>query len=143
MNLPGQSTSKNPPIEVVHRSGNEENGGLYTPEPEKNTISHDAITEKGVSSDSPEPITPPGSAVEVEHLFPPDWTPPFYARYRLLTGVAGFLTLVWLIFISYNFFGGFLTSNISALLPHELGILLAGLLGPIVLIWIFNLLKPR
>ncbi|MCS5598902.1 MAG: hypothetical protein NZ707_04035, partial [Rhodospirillales bacterium] len=137
MNLPGQSTSKNPPIEVVHRSENEENDGSQKLEPEKHTISHDAITQNGVPSGSPEPITPPGSAVEVEHLFPPDWTPPFYARYRLLTGAAGFLTLIWLVFISYNYFSGFLTSSISALLPHELGILLAGLLGPIVLMWIF------
>ena len=63
MNLPGQSTSKNPPIEVVHRSENEENDGLkklepekHTISPEKHTISHDAITQNGVPSGSPEPI---------------------------------------------------------------------------------------
>ena len=70
MNLPGQSTSKNPPIEVVHRSENEESDGLQKSEPEKHTISHDAIPQSEVPSGSPEPITPPGSAVEVEHLFP-------------------------------------------------------------------------
>ena len=50
MNLPGQSTSKNPPIEVVHRSENEENDGLKKSEPEKHTIPHDAITQNGVPS---------------------------------------------------------------------------------------------
>ncbi|MDC0191627.1 hypothetical protein OAJ77_10400, partial [Rhodospirillales bacterium] len=59
MNLPGQSTSKTPPIEVVHRSGSEENDGLQKPEPEKHTISHDAITQNGVPGASPEPIIPP------------------------------------------------------------------------------------
>ena len=125
MNVPRQSNSANPPIEVVHQSDSKEQMDLPNAESESEPIKNVSVAKDKETSASPEPITPPGSGVEVERLLPPDWTPPLYVKYKLLTGSASVLTVLWLIVISYNFLGGFSTNDISALLPHETGILLA------------------
>ena len=76
MNAPHQSNSANPSIEVVHRTDSEEQVGLPKTESESESNRHSSVTKDGESNNSPEPLTPPGSAVEVERLLPPDWTPP-------------------------------------------------------------------
>ena len=81
INAPRQPNSTNPPIEVIHRAESEVQTGSPNSELESGSKSKVGVAKNKESDRFPEPLTPPGSAVEVEHLLPPDWTPPLYIRY--------------------------------------------------------------
>ena len=133
MNVPSQSTANTPPIEVVHTSDQANSEEPVEPEA---TLAPEELVSNEEDSELPEPIIPPGTAIDVEHLTPPDWTPPLYVKHRIPTITAAVVTAIWVSLMGYQFFGGFSAEQISSFLPHELGIILAGLFGPVVLLWV-------
>ena len=65
MNVPRQSNSVNPPIEVVHQADSKEQMDLPSAESEGEPIKNVSVAKDGETGVSPEPITPPGSAVDL------------------------------------------------------------------------------
>ena len=135
INMPGKSEPANPSIEVVHsaESGKE---NLSNANSSRGVATGGIVAANGLPEDAPEPIIPPGSAVQVDHLQTPDWTPPFYVQYRLLTCFALTLTVFWLVAALYILFTSISLNDFSALLLHEVGLLGAGILTPVALLWI-------
>ena len=114
--------NQNPPIEVVHDANS-------TAENNKSDAKQSGIQEKyeWVEDSSPNLI---------DSLVAPEFKPPFYARYHLLSILAALATIGWLAGSATYVFDSLGLEELSQLLPHELGGLAAGIVTPIALIWI-------
>ena len=72
----------------------------------------------------------------IDGIVAPEFKPPFYARYRVLTILAILATIGWLAASASFVFENLGLADIAQLLPHELGGMAAGIATPIALIWI-------
>ena len=79
----------------------------------------------------------PGPADEEasDQLEPDAWRPPFYLRFRLLTWAGAVLSTVWLALCAYFIDRQIPWSDISELLPHEIGGMAASVFTPLALLW--------
>ena len=65
----------------------------------------------------------------------PEWRPPFYIRWRLLSLSALALSAAWLGLSAQYILAQIRPEDLTQLLPHELGGMAAGVLTPLALLW--------
>ena len=136
-NAPGRTEPSNPSIEVVHLADESaENSPVDRPQP---IVGQEDVAPAPISTSSgatPEPLMPPGTAIEVDTVMPPAWRMPVYARYRLLSIGAVIMSTAWLLACGAYILEGFTFPDLLALLPHELGGMAAGVVTPLAFLWV-------
>ena len=123
-NQPDRPDSDSRSIEVVH---------------DADTTQTDEAPVEQSSDGEAAPIEEASSRVLNEHfekLEAPDWTPPFYVRFRLLSIAALTASVAWLMASAYYVLEHLGFEELTALLPHEIGGMVAGIAVPIALLWI-------